>query len=193
MLMPKKIGIVVIFILVILTACGKYQQPASQVQDNQGEVNKTRDPIVDFQKDVIPVIENAMNKYFQNDTQKFFDQADYYFDNTVNNLKVVFLVDQINTDDFAGFQKELEEKLDNKVMFKKSEINPRILSETKEKVAQYIDKLHLGKEGYNVGYNTKDQVVEVRAKLSDEQIRLLKQKFEPVVLRIRTEFPESIQ
>jgi hypothetical protein len=48
-------------------------------------------PIVDFQREVIPVLENALNKQFpKNGPIAFFDQADYDFENVdVINLKVV--------------------------------------------------------------------------------------------------------
>lgn len=136
----------------MLTACGhEVNLPASQENADQGGVAiiHQSDPTLEFQREVIPVLEAAKSKQFpKNDNgDAFFDQATYYFDNgDVNHPKLVFLVHRENTIEIKGLRKELEEKLGDKVVFKKARHNPKVLRDMTKEVADYVAKFdHQGR------------------------------------------------
>jgi hypothetical protein len=132
----------------MLTACGDRPEqaihsPTPQVQAKQA------DPIVDFQREVIPIIEDIFKKQFpkkQNisdtetidsyDGEAIENLTDMYFDN--DNLKVVFLVHNEDAIELKELRQELEEKLDDKVIFKKAEFNSK---DVVEKVRANNEKL----------------------------------------------------
>ena len=196
--------------MLMLTACGlkpnenevnlsvpqvKVNQDASTVTDQVDADNVEKaewDKIVDFQREVIPVLEDALNKQFpKNDPDAFFDQADYYFENDdVNNLKVVFHVDKEDTEEMKALRKELEEKLGEKVIFKKATHNPKMLHDMSEEVAEYVDTMVEEGKSYSVGYNTEYEAIEIEAKLTDEQIANLEHKFGADILRITNKDPQ---
>lgn len=138
---------------------------------------------------MIPVLEDALNKQFpKNDPNAFFDQADYYFENDdVNNLKVVFHVDKEDTEEMKALRKELEEKLGEKVIFKKATHNPKMLHDMSEDIAEYVDTMVEEGKSYSVGYNTKYEAIEIVAKLTDEQIANLEHEFGANILKITNE------
>lgn len=200
------------FCIMMLTACGdkpkdqevnlsvaqvKANHDASTVTDkaDADKVAKAEwDKIVDFQREVIPVLEDAINKQFlKNDLDAFLDQADYYFDNDdVNNLKVVFHVDKEDTKEMKALRKELEEKLGEKVIFKKAKHNPKVLHDLTKVIADYVVTINEKGESSSVGYNSKEEVINIEAKLTDEQIDDLKQKFGADILRITNKDPKII-
>lgn len=193
--------------MLILTACGvkpnehevnlsvaqvKVNQDASTVTDQVDADNVEKaewDKIVDFQREVIPVLEDAINKQFpKNDPDAFLDQADYYFENDdVNNLKVIFHVDKEDTEEMKALRKELEEKLGEKVIFKKATHNPKILHDMLEEVTEYVATIVEEGKSYSVGYNSKYEAIEIVAKLTDEEIANLNNKFGADKLKIRNE------
>lgn len=168
------------------------------VQKSNAEEHPKNDfqMIVDFQKEVIPVVEEVLRKWFpkQNpisdtetitviNSEAFFDQAVYYFENDdVNNQKVVFIVDKEDTKEMKAVMKELQEKLGEKVTFKKAKRNPQALRNLTKTVADYVDSIDRG--AHTVGYDVAGEQITVVGNFTDEQIADLKAKFGDVVLRI---------
>ena len=160
--------------------------------------------IVDFQKEVIPVVKVALIKQFPKkvnisetatvdtyDGDAFIDQATYYFENDdVNNPKVVFLVDKEDKKEMKALRKELEEKLGEKVLFKKTKHNPKVLRDMTEEVAKYVATIVGEGKKSTVGYNSKEEAIKIEAKLTDEQIADLKHKFGADILNITNEEPQ---
>lgn len=169
--------------LLIVTAC-------SNVADKNSKVKYVEDPVVTFQGDVIPVIEEVMKVHFPNDSNGdvFFEQATSYFDN--DNSKVVFLFYQENAIEMNAFRKELEEKLGDKVIFKKAKYSPKLLSDTANEVRADVESIVEKGRALTVSYNPVDEVIEVEALLTDEQIADLKKKFGEEILRITNQEPE---
>ncbi|WP_190861197.1 hypothetical protein [Paenibacillus arenilitoris] len=198
--------------MLMLTACGvkpnenevnlslpqvKVNQDASTVTDqaDADSVAKAEwDKIVDFQREVIPVLEEVLIKQFPMKVNKtgtptididgdaLLEQATSYFDNDdVNNLKIVFLVDKEDATEMMAIRKELEEKLGDKVVFKKAKHNPKVLRDMAKEVDEYLHAKILSKyetqSAYSVGYNSREEVIDIRGKLTDEHIAELTQKF----------------
>lgn len=167
-------------------------QKSNALQQPQNDFQK----IVDFQKEVIPVIEAALKKEFPKETpisdtdtttdihsEAFFDQGVYYFENDdVNNQKVVFMVYKEDTKEMQAVMKELQEKLGAKVTFKKAERNPQALRNLIKTVADYVDSIDRG--AHSVGYDVAGEQITVVGNFTDEQIADLKAKFGDDVLRI---------
>jgi hypothetical protein len=179
--------------VLMLTACGDRPEQAANSTAPKIQA-KQADPIVDFQREVIPVLEDALNKQFpKNDPDAFFDQADYYFENEdVNNLKVIFLVDKEDTKEMKALRKDLEEKLGDKVVFKKAKHNPKVLRDMTKEVADYVATFDHQGRSYGVGWDSKEEVIHIEAKLSDEQITELQHKFGADLLKITNEDPHII-
>ncbi|MBW5447599.1 hypothetical protein GE107_16195 [Cohnella sp. CFH 77786] len=191
---PKRIWWIGLSIL-MLSACGNRPDlVASKVERNQdapSSQTQQSDPILEFQREVIPIVESAVHAQFPKADygDAFFAQADYYYDN--DNLKVVFLVDKEHTKEMTAIRKELEDKLRDKVVFKKAKYNPKFLQDTAKEVSDYLFSKTLS--GYNsnsshsVGYNTKEEAIEIKGKFNDEQIADLKQHFNADMLKITNE------
>ncbi|MGM0884979.1 MAG: hypothetical protein ACQEXQ_28540 [Bacillota bacterium] len=187
-----------------LSAAKKTNQVDSTVTDQADADNVAKaewDKIVDFQREVIPVLEEALIKQFPMkvnktgtptidvDGEASLEQATSYFDNDdVNNLKVVFLVDKEDTTEMMAIRKELEEKLGDKVVFKKAKHNPKVLRDMAKEVDEYLRAKILSKyetqSAYSVGYNSREEVIDIRGKLTDEHIAELTQKFGADMLKI---------
>lgn len=138
---------------------------------------------------------DALNKQFPHDTNgdAYFAQATSYFDNDdVNNLKVVFLVYQENTKEMKALRKELEEKLGDKVVFKKAKYSPKVLSDMVKDVTDYVDTLTAEGKASSVGYNSVEEAIEIEAVLTDEQIYDLNNKFGAHILKITNEEPQEM-
>lgn len=182
--------------ILALTACGTGNHPEQGARDvlSTKTVANQVDPIVNFQKEVIPVIESALIKQFPNkektgiDDAAFNEQADYYFDNDdVNNPKVVFLVDKEDTNEMKAIRKELDEKLGKKVVFKKARHNPKVLRNMVGDIDKYLRNTLGPQSSYSVGYNPKEEVIDIKGKLTDKQVSELKQKFSADMLKITNE------
>ncbi|WP_025676903.1 hypothetical protein [Paenibacillus massiliensis] len=143
-----------------------------------------------FQREVIPVIEEVMKTHFPNDPNGdvFFEQATSYFDN--DNFKVVFLVYQEDTKEMIAFRKELEEKLGDKVLFKKARYSPKLLRDKAKEVTEYIESVVEKGRASTVSYDPVDEVIEIEALLTAEQIADLNKKFGAEILRITNQEPE---
>ncbi|USB34269.1 S1 family peptidase [Paenibacillus sp. YPG26] len=161
--------------------------------------------IIDFQKEVIPVIDSALSKQFPKrialsdtettlgvDSELLKNQAEYYFDNSdTQNLKVVFLVSKEEKKEIKAVRKELEEKLGVKVKFKIAKKDPETLHELPEAIAKYLDSQSY-KGSYAIGYDVPNEDINIRADLTDNQISALKEKFGADSLDIKKEKVENI-
>ncbi|MDQ8734212.1 hypothetical protein [Paenibacillus sp. LHD-38] len=120
--------------IMILTACGDIPEQAVNSSTLKAQVKQVDDPILDFQREVIPVIEEAFKKHFpkkknvsdaetldSHDDEAIENFTDLYFDN--DNLKVVFLVYKEDAKEMKSLRQELEVKLGDKVIFKKANFN----------------------------------------------------------------------
>jgi len=86
-------------------------------------------------------------------------------------------------------QKELKEKLGDKVLFRKAKHNPKFLSDTTKKVADYVVAITEGKRS-SVGYNSSEEVIEIQAQLTEKKIADLNNRFSADILRITNEEPD---
>lgn len=170
--------------LLILTVCSK-------VADDNSRAEYVEDPIVAFQREVIPVLEEVMKKHLPNDPDgdNYSAQATHYFDN--HNFKVVFLVYQEDTKEMTAIRKELEEQLGDKVVFKRAKYSPKYLRDTAKVVTEYVESIAEKGRAFSVSYNSVDEVIEMEALLMDEQIADLKKKFGEEILKITNNEPEQ--
>lgn len=132
----------------LLTACGDKINTLSslgETDSSRAAMSQQTDPILDFQKKVIPVVEEAIHGQFPKENR--LEYFDYYFDN--DNLKVVFLVDKEETSEMKSLHQELTERLGDKVVFKKAKHNPEALRDLTDQVSDYVQKLRLT-GGYSV-------------------------------------------
>ncbi|RUT31777.1 hypothetical protein EJP77_10345 [Paenibacillus zeisoli] len=134
--------------------------------------------IVDFQKEVIPIVESAIKQEYANKPNLFPKQADYYYDNAdVNSPKVVFITYQENAKEIRSVLKVLKERLGSKLVVRKGKVNPEILRNLYPKVADYVNSISDKNSSYSIGIDVPSERIMVRGQLSDKQAADIKQKY----------------
>ncbi|NIK70796.1 hypothetical protein [Paenibacillus sp. BK720] len=96
------------------------------------------------------------------------------------------MVDKESAANMKALHQELTEKLGDRVVFVKAKYNPQALVDLMNQVSDYLQTLHL-QGSYSVGRDTVGEVIEIHAKLSDEQIDQLRSKFDSALLKITNE------
>ncbi|MBD3920640.1 trypsin-like serine protease [Paenibacillus sp. PR3] len=190
----KRILLLTILLSTALYVSG-WHTPATQASD-EAEAKRNYQKTVDFQQEVIPVMESIFKEQFPekvsiNDgeyvdginSDAFDEITDYYFDNdNPNNPKVVFVVAKEDRDEMKTLRKALEEKLGYKVKFIKAKKGIKEFRNLQDQVSGYLDVIYKG--GYSVGYNIKTQTIDVEADLDNQQIQLLTNRFGSDLLSI---------
>ncbi|MGM0885209.1 MAG: hypothetical protein ACQEXQ_29720 [Bacillota bacterium] len=144
----------------------------------QAEIDRDKD--IAFQREVLPIIEGATAKEYPreyikgniavDDLGKFNEDATLYFDNS---NQVVFLIDKENSK-INNIKKELQEKLGEKVRFKKAKHNPKEFTAKQEEIVNFLGEMNIAS---SAGYNHQTEVIDVKAPLNDVQVQALKEKF----------------
>ncbi|MWC29558.1 hypothetical protein [Paenibacillus sp. MMS18-CY102] len=188
-MVQTRLGVTACIVMLVLAAC---HNGSNDVGYSKQAIHQI-DPIVEFQREVIPIVEDVLAKQFPVDNAKndaFLEQGTLYFDNKdIRNLKVVLLIDQPDTQEMKAFRKELEQKLEDKVIFKKAKHNPKFLSELAKEIAIDVTVL-VGKGKLStVYYNISDECIDIEAKLTDAQIEHLIGKYGSDYLRITNKEP----
>lgn len=92
--------------------------PAQQATAFSEEQNES----AAFQQEVVPVLEELVEKYYKEDEARFNAQADLYFDDQdPARPRLVFLVHSEESKEFQAFRKEITEMLGNQVVFKQAQ------------------------------------------------------------------------
>ncbi len=181
------------FLLAIMLCCtllaaGNWSLPATEASMKE-ETMANYDKIVEFQKEVIPILEATFRerfpaKVFLNkdetvdgiNSEAIDELTDYYFDNSnLDDLKVVFVVAKEDRVEMKELRKDLEQKLGLKVKFVTAKKEIKEFRKLQEQVSSFLDEVY--KSAYSVGYNTETQVIDVEANLGDEQLQMLLEKF----------------
>ncbi|NIK72102.1 MULTISPECIES: hypothetical protein [unclassified Paenibacillus] len=148
------------------------------------------DPVLAFQKEVIPVQEEIYHRYFPDAAaeERFFSQAVSYFDN--DNLKLVYMVYQLDSAEIKDYFKELKVKLGDKVAIKQARYSPKYLQDTANEVAEFVHLICEKGHSFTVSYNPIDEVIDIEMLLTLQQIADLYKKFDADILRITNKEPE---
>lgn len=157
--------ITVLIVLSLLVMVGFSETSEIPVLDEvQIEIGKD----TAFQSEVLPIVEGAISKEYPR-IEKFNEDATLYFDRN----QVVFLIDKENSKT-NNIKKELQEKLGEKVKFKKAKHNPKEFTAKQEEIVNFIGAMNIAS---SAGYNHQTEVIDVKAPLNDEQVQALKDKF----------------
>lgn len=141
--------------------------------------------ILAFQREVIPVLDETFHDIFPTvvdiegdikaetfDSNLLDEMTDFYFDNSnSNDLKVVFVVAKEDQPEMKTLRAELENKLGDKVIFKKAKKSLKEFQQMQEQVAEYIDETYDGR--FAVTYNIETQALDVEIASTDSNSQSL--------------------
>lgn len=138
----------------------------------QAEIDIVKD--IAFQEEVLSVI-NAISKEYPNgNMEKFYEDATLYFDSSNHNRNKIVLVIYNENSNMNNIKKELQEKLGDKLQFKKAKYSPKEFLAKQEEIVNFIAEMNIGS---SAGYNPQTEVFDVAAPLNAEQVQALEEKF----------------
>ncbi|CAH1232505.1 hypothetical protein PAECIP111891_07026 [Paenibacillus allorhizoplanae] len=186
----------VVSVVLVATATATAIALTSAQLTNEKVTKAENDQVAAFQREVHPVVEGVVEKYFLKENQssetmtdadrlKYMEQLDWYWDN--DNLQVVFVVLKEDAEEMKAIRKELEEKLGAKVKFVKSRISQTTLemSEMSNEVSKFIfNTIKPNDMYYEGGYFRDKQRIEIKGAFTDEQVQAIYAKFDKKLVNI---------
>ncbi|SEO96378.1 hypothetical protein SAMN05518847_113118 [Paenibacillus sp. OV219] len=104
--------------MMLLTSCGIAAAPPTATKQAEA-FSIEQDQSVPFQQQVVPIMEELVEKYYSGNEAEFNAQTELYFDDQdAANMHLVFLVKQKESKVFQAFRKDIEARLGLQVIFK---------------------------------------------------------------------------
>ncbi|MDO3412413.1 hypothetical protein QWJ34_21795 [Saccharibacillus sp. CPCC 101409] len=160
----------------LLTGVGG-TEPAQSIRAQESAGANTQasgDPSLAFQIRAIPMLEDffADHRY----SALIPAKTDYYFDNDhPDGPKIAFVTKKGNEPDIRELRQALEQRFGRDVVFQTSAYSEPELAAFCKEVADYVDEIHDGP--YSAGYSIDNPRIEIDGPFTDEQARMLIDKF----------------